>query len=170
MLRNSNGSVDISHNPNWPYIPNHLYKILSIGGSGPGKTNVLLNSIKQQQPYLEKIYLYIKYPFELKYQLLIKGREKVKIKEWKRPKAFIDYSQTIDDVYENLKDYNPAKKIKVLIVFDDMIADMEANKKNMSYSHWIVFERKKLNISFVFVSEFCLKVFKTIRINATHFL
>ena len=61
--------------------------------------------------------------------MLINGREKVGIKKFKNPKAFVDYSQTIDDVYENLKDYSPAKKKKVLIVFDDMILDMEANTK-----------------------------------------
>ena len=55
--------------------------------------------------------------------MLINGREKVGIEQLKNPKAFIDYSQTINDVYENLEDYNPAKKRKVLIVFDDMIAD-----------------------------------------------
>ena len=67
--------------------------------------------------------------FESKYQLLINGREKVGIHILKTPKAFIDYSQTIDDVYENLEDYNPTKKRKVLIMFDDLIADMESNKK-----------------------------------------
>ena len=51
------------------------------------------------------------------------------MKTLKNPKAFCDYSQTIDDVYENLEDYNPTKKRKVLIVFDDMIADMETYKK-----------------------------------------
>ena len=55
--------------------------------------------------------------------MLITGREKVGIEQLKNPKAFIDYAQTINDVYENLEDYNPAKKRKVLIVFDDMIAD-----------------------------------------------
>ena len=52
----------------------------------------------------------------------------------KNPKVFIDYSQTIDDVYENLEDHNPIKKKRVLLVFDDMTADMESNKKNKSYS------------------------------------
>ena len=51
------------------------------------------------------------------------------MKKLKNPKAFIDYSQITDDVYENLESCNPAKKRKVLIVFDDMIADMESNKK-----------------------------------------
>ena len=75
--------------------------------------------------------------------MLINGREKVGIKNLKNPKAFIDYSKQIEDVYENLKDYNPTKKRRVLIVFDDMIADMESSKKIKSYSHWIVFKMKK---------------------------
>ena len=67
-------------------------------------------------------------PFESKNQLLINGKEKVGIKKLKNPKAFIDYWQTIDDVQESLAEYNPRKKRKVLIVSDDMIADMKANK------------------------------------------
>ena len=89
---------------------------------------MLLNLIKQR-PDIDKIYLYIKDLFESKYQLLINEREKVGIKTLKNPKGFIDYSQTIDDVYENLEDYNPTKKRRVLIVFDDMIADIKSNKK-----------------------------------------
>ena len=58
---------------------------------------------------IDKIYLYVKDPFESKYQLLINGRKKVGIKEIKNPKAFIDYSQTIDVVYENMNDDNPPK-------------------------------------------------------------
>ena len=79
---------------------------------------MLLNLIKHQQPDIDKIYLYIKDPFESKNQLLINGRKKVGIEIVKNPKALIDYSQTIDDVYENLEDYNPTKKRRVLIVFD----------------------------------------------------
>ena len=82
---------------------------LIIGGFGSGKTNVLLNLIKNQQPNTKKIYLYIKDPFESKYQVLINEKEEVGIKKFKNPKSFIDYSQTIDDIYENL-DYNPTKK------------------------------------------------------------
>ena len=91
---------------------------------------MLLNLIKHQRPDIDKIYLYIKDPFELKDQLLINGRGKVGIEILKNPKAFIDYSQKIDHVYENLEDYNPMKKRRVLIVFDDMITDMESNKKS----------------------------------------
>ena len=64
--------------------------------------------------------------------MLINGREKVGIKILKNPKAFIDYSQKIDDVYENLEDYNSTKKRRVLILFDDMIADLKSNKKSKS--------------------------------------
>ena len=102
MMKNYDQSVKINHNPKWPYIPDHSYRILIIGGSGSGKTNVLLNLIKHQQPDIDKIYLYVKDTFESKYQLLLNGREKVGIKTLKNPKAFIDYSQTTDDVYENL--------------------------------------------------------------------
>ena len=75
--------------------------------------------------------------------MLINGREKLGIENLKNPKVFIDYSQTIDYVYENLEDYNPTKKRIVLIVFDNMIVDMESNKKIKSFSHWIIFKRKK---------------------------
>ena len=89
---------------------------------------MLLNLIKHQQPDIDKIYLYVKDPFESKYQLRINGREKVVVENLKTSKAFIDYSQTVGDVYENLEDYNPTIKRRVFIVFDDMIADMESNK------------------------------------------
>ena len=49
-MKNYNESVEINHNPNWPYIPDYPYRILIIGGSGSGKTNVLLNLIKNQRP------------------------------------------------------------------------------------------------------------------------
>ena len=116
-----------------------------------------------------KIYLYVKDPFESKYQLLINGREKVGIENLKNPKAFIDYSQTIDDVYENLEDYNPTKKRRVLIVFDDMIADMESNKKLSPIVTELFLRGRKLNISLVFISQSYFKVPKTIRLNATHY-
>ena len=102
MMKNYIQSIEINNNPNWPYIPVHPYRILITGGSGLGKTNVLLNLIKHQRPDIDKIYLYARGPFESKYQLLINGREKVGIKTLKNPKAFIDYSQTIEDVYKNL--------------------------------------------------------------------
>ena len=113
--------------------------------------------------------MYVKDPFESKYQLLINGRDKVGIKQTKKQKAFIDYSQTIDDVYENLEEYNPTKKRRVLIVFDDVIADMEANKNLNPIFTELFLRGRKLNISFVFMSQSHFKVPKTIRLNATHY-
>ena len=92
--------------------------------------NLIKHQIKHQESDFDKTYLYLKFSFESQHELLINRREKVGIKQTKNPKAFIDYSQTIDDFNENLEGYNPIKKIQVLIVFDDMIADMESNKKN----------------------------------------
>ena len=107
--------------------------------------------------------LHVNDPFESKYQLLINRKEKVGIKKLKNPKAFIGYSQTIDDVYENLEGYNPTKKRKVLIVFDYVTADIESNQK------LIVLNSRKLNMSLVFTSQSYFKVPKTTRLNATHY-
>ena len=96
------------HNKNWPYIPDHLYRILIIGGSGSGKTNVLLNLI-ENQPDIDKIYLYGKDPYEAKYQYLINKREGVGIDHFNDPEAFIDYSNDMRDVYKNINYYNPDK-------------------------------------------------------------
>ena len=84
MVKNYDELVETNHNPNWPYIPDHLYRTIIIGRSGSGKTNVLLNLMKNQRPYIGKIYLYVKDPFESKYQLLINLREKVGIKKFKK--------------------------------------------------------------------------------------
>ena len=82
IMENYDDSVEINHNPNWPYITEHPYRILIIGGSVSGKTNVLLNLIKQQSD-IDKIYLYVKDPFKSKYQFLINGRENAGIKKLK---------------------------------------------------------------------------------------
>ena len=86
-----------------------------------------------QRPAIEKIYFYFKDPIESKDQLLINGKEKIGIKKLKNSKSFIDHSQAVDDIYEILESYNPTKKRRVLIVLDDMIADMEYNKKSCSH-------------------------------------
>ena len=142
MMKNYDQSVRINHDPNLPYISDHPHRILIIRGSGSGKTNVLLNLMKQQLPNTGKIYLYAKDPFESKYEPLVNGRENAGIKKLKHPRVFIDYWQTFDNVYENLRDYNPKKK-RILIVFDFMIANIESNKKIQSYCCGIVFKRKK---------------------------
>ena len=115
-------------NDKWPYIPDHLHRILIIGGSGSGKTNALLNLIKEQDD-IDKIYLYAKDLSEPKYEFLIKKREDVGIKYCNDPNAFIECSNRMDDVYQNIDDYNPTRKRRILIVFDDMIADIMTNIK-----------------------------------------
>ena len=79
------------HNENWPYIPDKPYRILIVGGSGSGKTKVLLNLIENQSD-IDKIYLYAKDTYEAKYQYLINKREGVGIAHFNDPKAFIEYS------------------------------------------------------------------------------
>ena len=155
------------HNPNWPYIPDHPYRILMIEGSGTGKTNALLNLINNQ-PDIDKIYLYAKDPYESKYQYLIIKRECVGINHLNYPKAFIKYSNDMHDVYKNINNYNPDKENKILIVFDDMIADMINNKKLNSIVTELLIRCRKLNISLVFISQSYFKVPKDVRNNSTH--
>ena len=158
----------IKHNSRWPYIPDHPYRILIVGGSGSGKTNALLNLINNK-PDTDKIYLYAKDPYEKKYQYLIKKREEVGLDHFKDLKAFMEYSNDMQDVYKNIEDYNLGKKRKMLIVFDDMIADM-INKKQLNPVVTELFIRgRKLNISIVFITQSYFKVPKDVRLNSTHF-
>ena len=92
------------------------------------KTNALLNLISQQDN-IDRIYLYAKELSETKHEILIKKRENVGIKHLNDSNAFIECSNTMDDVYENIDDYKPNRQKKILIVFDDMIADIMSNKK-----------------------------------------
>ena len=103
--------------------------MLIIGPSGSGKTNSLLNFIQKQDndSLIGKIYLYAKDLSEPEYQFLIKKLEDAGIKNLTDPSAFMEYSNTMDDVYDNIDDYNPRRKRKVLILFD-MIADVMTNK------------------------------------------
>ena len=125
-MRNYDHLVKINHTQNWPYIPDHSYRILIIGGSGLGTTNMLLNLIKINDQILTKfIYTSKNHSNQNISQKEERRRKKVGIKKLKNRKI---YSQAIDDDYKNSEDYNPTKKRKVLIVFDDVIADMECNK------------------------------------------
>ena len=97
----------------WSFIPDHPYRILVISGSGLGKTNALLNLVKEQGD-IDNIYLYAK---------VIKKREDAGIKHLNVSDVFIECSNTMDGIYENTDEYNPTTKRKILIVFDDMIPD-----------------------------------------------
>ena len=157
------------HNKNWPYIPDHPYRILIIEGSGSEKTNLLLNLI-EKQPDIDKICLYTKDPYESKYQYLVNKRDGVGINQFHDSKTFIDYSNDMHDVYKNIDEYNPYKKNKILIVFDDMITDMIHNKKLNSVVTELFIRGRKLNISLVFITQSYFKVPKDVRLNTTHFL
>ena len=102
------------NNLKWPYISDHPYRILTIGGSGTGKTNALLNLINNQQD-TDKIYLYAKDPYEAKYQFLINKRESTGLKHFNDPKAFIEYSNDMQDVYKNIEEHNADKERKMMI-------------------------------------------------------
>ena len=156
------------HNPNWHYIPDHPYRILILGGLGSGKTNALLNLI-QNQPYIDKIYLYAKDPYEAKYQFLINKKERVGINCLNDPKTFIEYFNNMHKVYQNIDNYNLDKENKILIVFDDLIADMIKNKELNSIVTELFIRGRKLNISLIFITQSYFKVPKDVRLNTSHF-
>ena len=98
------------------------------GGCGSGKTYALLNLINEQND-IGKIYLYAKDLSESKYEILIKNCENVGIKHFNDPDSFIEGSTMMDNIYENINDYNPSRERNILVVFDDTIADIMTSKK-----------------------------------------
>ena len=101
---------------------------------------------------------------------MIEKCEKVVIKSLNDPSAFIEYSNTMDDVYNNIDDYNPRRQRKNLIAFDDMIADIMTNKKFQAIIKDLFIRCRKLKISLVFVIQSYFSVPKDVRLNSTHFL
>ena len=154
------------HNKNKPYTPDHSYRILIVGGSRSGKTNVLLNLI-ENQPDIDQIYLHAKDPYEAKYQYLINKTEGFGIDHLNGPKAFIEYSNDMYDVYKKIDEYKPNKDNKILIIFDYMIAGMIHNKKLDSIVTELFIRGRKLNI-FVFTTQSYFKVPKDVRLNTIH--
>ena len=140
-----------------------------IGGSGSGKTNTLINLINEEND-IDKTYLYARDLSEPKYEYMIKKREDAGIKHVNNPNAFIECSNTMDDVYENINDYNPIRKRKKLIVFDDMIADIMTNKKFQAIIKELFIRCRKLNISLVFITQSYFSVPKDVRLNSTHLI
>ena len=115
------------------------------------------------------MYLYGKDPYEAKYQFLINKRESTGLKHFNDCKAFIEYSNDMDDIYENIEEYNPNKKRKVLVVFDDVIANMFRNKKINLIATELFIRGRKLNISLVIIAQSNFAVPKNIRLNFTHY-
>ena len=144
------------------------YQIFIIGGSGSGKENALLDLIKNE-PDIDKIYLHATDPSEAKYQLLINKRENTDLKYFNDSKSFIEYSNNMVDIYENIEDYNPNKKPKILIAFDDMIADMLSNKRIDPLVTELFTTGRKINISLIFITQSYFAVPKDIRLNCTHY-
>ena len=101
--------------------------MLIIGPSGSGRTNTLLHLINNLHP-IDKIYLYAKDIDEKKYQFLINKREQAGLKNLNDPKAFIEYLNDMSDALDDIKNYNKNRDKNILIVFDDMISDIEHNK------------------------------------------
>ena len=145
------------HTKKWPFLPDHPYKILIIGGSVSGKTNSLLNLIKEQDD-IDKIYFYAKALRETKYEFFNKKREGAGIKHLNDSKGFIECSNNMDNVYKDIDDYNPTRKRKILIVFDDMIANIMSNKKFKAIVKELFITCRKLNISLVFITKSYLSV------------
>ena len=133
------------------------------------KSKCIINLIENPSDN-DKIYLYAKDPYEEKYQYWINKKEGVGINHFNDSKAFIDYSNDIRNVRKNVDDYNPDKKNKILIVFDDKIADMIHNKKLTSVVSELFIRGTKLNIPLAFITQSYFKVPKDVRPNTTHFI
>ena len=101
---------------------------------------------------------------------LINKCEDAGIKNVKNPNAFIACSDTMDDVYEDIDNYNPKRNKKVLIVFDEMIADIMTNKKFRAIIKELFIRCRKLNISLAFITQSCFSVPKDVRLNSTDYL
>ena len=114
--------------------------------------------------------MYAKNLSEPKDQFLIKKREDAGIKNLDDPSVFIEYPNTMDDVYNNVDDYNPKRKRKILIVFDGTIADNMTNKKFQAIIKELFISCRKLSISLVFFTQSYFSVPIEVRLNLTHYL
>ena len=131
------------------------------------RKNRCVIKFNKQPAGFDKIYLYAKDPYEAKYQYLINKRESTGINPFNEPKAFIEYSNDMQDVYKNIDEYNVDKVRKILIVFDYMIADMIDNKKLNSIVPDLFIRGRKLNIPLVFITQLYFEVPNNFRLNST---
>ena len=143
------------------------YRKLITGPSRSDKTNYLLNSISKNKNIIDKIYLYAKDLEEPKYQFLIDKREKAGLKNLNDKSAFTEHSSAMDDILENIEDYNKKRRRKVLIVFDDMISHVMSNKKTQKALKDLFIRCRKLNISLCFLTQSYFSVPKDVRLNCT---
>ena len=152
-----------SERNNWPF------RMLIIGPSGSSKTNTLRHLINNLY-HIDKIYLYAKDINEPKYEYLTNKREQASIKNLNDPHAFIEYSDDMDDVLDDINNYNKNRDKKVLIVFDDMIADIEYNKNFKRIIKELFYRARKINVSVVFITRSYFRALKDVRLNSTHYM
>ena len=153
---------NIVSNKNENKVNNLPFKMLIIGPSGSGKTNTLLHYFT--------LPLYAKDLSELKYEFLINKREQAGIKKLNDSHAFIEYSNDMDDVVDYINKYNKNRDKKVLIVFDDVIADIMRSKKFKAIIKEIFIRYRKLNISIDFITQSYFRTPKDARLNSTHYM
>ena len=159
----SNKDTSSSKDNDWPF------RMLIIGPSGSGKTNILLHLINNLHP-IDKIYLYAKDIHEPKYEYLINKRDQARIKNLNDPQALIEYSNDMNDALDDINNYNKNRDKKVLIVFDDMIADIEYNKNFKRIINELFYRVRKINISIVFITQSYFKALKDAKLNRTHYI
>ena len=142
----SNKKKSSSEHNDWPF------RMLIIGPSGSGKTNTLLHLVNNFHP-IDKIYLYAKDTDEKKYQYVINKREQAGIKNLNDPHVFLEYWNYMNDVLEDINNYNKNRDKKVLLIFDDMIADITRSEKVKAIVKELFITCRKLNISIVFITQ-----------------
>ena len=147
----------------WPF------RMFIIGPSGSGRTNTLLHLIYSFPP-IDKMYLYAKDTDEKKYQYLINKREQAGIKNLNDPHAFIEYSSDMNDVLDDINNYNKNRDKKLLIIFYDMIVDIMRSEKFKAIVKELFIRCRKLNISIVFITQSYFRTPKDARLNSTHYI
>ena len=159
----SNKKKSALEDNNWPF------RMLIIGPSGLGKTSTLLHIINNLHP-IDKIYLYAKDIHEPKYEYLINKREQAGMKNLNDPLDFIEYSDDMNDVLDDINDYNKNRDKKVLIVFDDITADIEYSKNFKQIIKELFYRARKINVSIVFITLSYFRALKDTRLNSTHYI
>ena len=134
------------------------------------RENYLLNRRQRSPEIIDKIYLYAKALEEPKYQFLINKREQAGIKNLNDPIAFTEYSDSMDDIYNNIKDYNKKRKRKIFTVSDDMISHVMSDKKAQQILKELFIRCRKLNISLCFLTQSYFSVPKDVRLNCTYYI
>ena len=162
-LANIVSNKNENKNNNWPF------RMLIIGPSSSGKTNILLHLLNNLHP-IDKIYLYAKDIHEPKYEYLINKREQAGINNLNDPKAFIEYSDDVNNVLDNINNYNKNRDKKVLIVFDDTITDIDYNKNFKRIIKELFYRARKINVSVVFIIQSYFRALKDARLNSTHYI